>query len=96
MNIELSLKNKQLFNNLNSMKSKVDNLQKKLNDEINVKNNLIKENDIKNKDIANFQENLTKLKNIYENKISILNIQIKDKENNLNDKIIQIKRLNEL
>ncbi len=61
-----------------------------------MKNNLIKENDIKNKDIANFQENLTKLKNIYENKISIINTQIKDKEKNLNEKNIQIKQLNEI
>ena len=95
-NIELSLKNKQLVNNINNLKNKIDNLQKKLNDEISIKNNLMNENDIKNKDITNFQENLTKLKTIYENKISILNTQIKEKEKNLNDKNSQIKQLNEL
>ncbi len=78
------------------MKNKIQNLQKKLDEEIYKKNNLKNENDIKNKDILNFEENLAKLKNIYENKISILNNKIKEKENNLINKENKIKQLNEL
>ena len=46
------------------MKNKIDVLQKKMNDEIKSKNKIMNENDLKDKDISNFKENLTKLKNI--------------------------------
>ena len=76
------------------MKEQIDNLQNKLNDEINNKTNLKKENELAKKDMLNFQENLEKLKNVYENKINILNLQNEEKEKNINDKEIKIKELN--
>ena len=83
------------------MKEKIDGLQKKLNDEINYRKDLTIENEVKKKDIINFEENLSKLKDVYENKISILNQKINDKENylnelnnSLNNKELRIKQLN--
>ena len=85
-----------LDNKDNKYQNKIESLQNQLNKEINNKKFLENDNTSKSNDISNFQECFSKLKSVYENKINLLNEQIRQKEKFLGEKEMQLKQLSDI
>ena len=83
-------------NNAKYFKSTIDNLESQLKEEKDIHKKIRSDVQSKETEFNSIQRDLEKLKEIYENKIKLLNSKINTDEDNLKDLKMEIRSKNEV